>query len=46
MCKRPKPRTHEQIKYPLFAQALDPYEVNLLKFAQINGILFAHVYKA
>ena len=43
---RLKPRTHEQIKYLKFEQVLDVYEVNLSGFAQINGILFAHVYKA
>lgn len=38
--------THEQIKYPLYAQVLDPYEVILSRFPQINSTLFAHVYKA
>ena len=33
-------------KYHLFVQFLDPCEVNCLGFAQINGTLFAHVYKA
>ena len=28
----------------LFAQILDPYEVNLDEFAQIKDVLFAHVY--
>ena len=41
-----RPCTHEQIKYPLFEQFLDRYEVNLLGFAQINCALFAHVYAA
>ena len=41
-----RPCTHEQIKYPLFEQFLDHYEVNLLGFAQINCTLFAHVYAA
>ena len=41
-----KLRTHEQIKYTLFEQVLDAYEVNLSGFAQINNTLFAHVYKA
>ena len=40
-----KPRTHEQIKYPVFEQLLIPYEVNLSAFAQINGFLFAHAYR-
>ena len=39
-----KPCPHVQIKYPLFELLLDPYEVNLTGFAQINGTLFAHVY--
>ena len=41
-----KPCTHEQIKSPLFAQVLDPYEVNLWRFTQINDTLFANVYQA
>ena len=36
--------SHEQIKYRLFEQFFDPYEVNLPVFTQINGTLFAHVY--
>ena len=39
-------RLHEQIKPPLIAQILDPYEVTPDKFAQINVTLFAHVDKA
>ena len=46
MCRIFKPRTHGQIKYPLFAQVLDLYEVKLSKFAQVKGDLYAHVYKA
>ena len=38
-----RPRLHEQIKPPLIAQILDPYEVTLDEFAQINVVLFAHV---
>ena len=38
-----RPRLHEQIKPPLFAQILNPYEVNTDEFAQINHVLFAHV---
>ena len=32
-----KPCTHEQIKYRLFGQFLDPYEINLPRFELING---------
>ena len=38
-----RPLTHEQIKYPLFEQFLDRYEVNLLGFAQMNSTLFAQI---
>ena len=38
--------THEQIKNPLFAQVLDPNEVNLSGFAQVKGTLFSQVYEA
>ena len=41
-----RPHLHEQIKPPLIAQILDPYEVTLDKFAQIKYVLFAHVYAA
>ena len=34
----------EQIN--VFAQIYNPYEVTPIEFAQINDILFAHVYKA
>ena len=40
------PRTHGAIKSILFAQILDPYGVTRDEFAQINDVLFAHVYKA
>ena len=40
------PRTHGTNKSILSAQILDPYEVTLSKFAQIDDALFAHVYKA
>ena len=40
------PRTHGANKSILFAQILDPYEVISEGFAQINDVLFAHVYKA
>ena len=33
----------EQIKPPLIAQILDPYEVTLEEFAQIKVVIFAHV---
>ena len=36
-------RLHEQIKPPLIAQILDPYEVTQDEFAQIKRVLFAHV---
>ena len=38
-----KPRLHEQIKPPLIAQILDPYEVTPYEFALIKYVLFAHV---
>ena len=38
-----RPRLHEQIKPPLLAQIINPYEVTTDKFAQINHVLFAHV---
>ena len=38
-----RPRLHEQIKPPLIAQILDPYEVTPDEFAQIKYVLFAHV---
>ena len=38
-----RPRLHEQIKPPLFAQILNTYEVTPDKFAQIKYVLFAHV---
>ena len=38
-----RPRLHEQIKPPLIAQILDPYEVTPDEFAQIRHVLFAHV---
>ena len=38
-----RPRLHEQIKPPLIAQILDPYEVTLNEFAQIEVVFFAHV---
>ena len=38
-----RPRLHEQIRPPLIAQILDPYEVTPGEFAQINVVLFAHV---
>ena len=38
-----RPRLHEQIKSPLIAQILDPYEVTLDEFAQIKYALCAHV---
>ena len=41
-----KPRTHEQIKPPLLAQILGPYEVTPEEFEQRNVTLFAHVDKA
>ena len=41
-----KPRTHEQIKYPLYEPVLDSYEVNLSGLVQINVALLAHAYKA
>ena len=40
------PRTHGANKSNLFAQILNPYEVTLSEFAQINDGLFAHVYEA
>ena len=36
-------RLHEQIKPPLIAEILDPYEVTPDEFAQISYVLFAHV---
>ena len=39
-------RTHGANKLILSAQIIDPYEVTLREFAQINDDLFAHVYKA
>ena len=36
-----RPRLHEQIKPPLIAQILDPYEVTPDEFAQIKYVLFA-----
>ena len=36
-------RLHEQIKPPLIAQILHPYEVTPDEFAQIKHFLFAHV---
>ena len=41
-----KPRTHEQIRYSLFAQILADLLHSDPKIAQIKGNLFAHVYKA
>ena len=38
-----RPRLHEQIKPPLIAQILDPYEVTSVEFAQIKYVLFSHV---
>ena len=38
-----RPRLHEQIKPPLIAKILDPYEVTPDKFAQVTVVLFAHV---
>ena len=38
------PHTHGANKSNLFAQILVSYEVTLSKFAQINRVLFAHVY--
>ena len=38
-----RPRLHEQIKPPLIAQILGPYEVTPDEFAQIKVVLFAHV---
>ena len=38
-----RPRLHKQIKPPLIAQILDPYEVTPDEFAQIKHVLFAHV---
>ena len=38
-----RPRLHEQIKPPLIALILDPYEVTLDEYAQIKLVLFAHV---
>ena len=38
-----RPRLHEQIKPPLIAQILDPYEVTLDELSQIKVVLFAHV---
>ena len=38
-----RPRLHEQIKPPLIAQILDPYEVTPDEIAQIRYVLFAHV---
>ena len=38
-----RPRLHEQIKPPLIAQILDPYEVTPGEFGQIKVVLFAHV---
>ena len=35
-----------QIKPPLVAQILDPYEVTPDEFAQIKYVLFAHANKA
>ena len=43
-CTTFMPRTHEANKSNLFAQILD--ELTLSEFAQINDVLFAHVYKA
>ena len=37
-----RPRLHEQIKPPLIAQILDPYEATADEFAQIKHVLFAH----
>ena len=41
-----KPRLHEQIKPPLIAQIIDPYEVTPDEFAQIKLVLFDHVNEA
>ena len=41
--KRLRPRLHEQIKPPLIAQILDPYEVTPDEFAQIKHTLFAQI---
>ena len=38
-----RPRLHEQIKPPLIAQILDPYELTPDEFAQIKVVLLAHV---
>ena len=38
-----RPRLHKQIKPPLFAQVLNPYEVTPNEFAQIKYVLFARV---
>ena len=38
-----RPRLHDQIKPPLIAQILDPYEVTPDEFAQIKYVLFAPV---
>ena len=38
-----RPRLHEQIKPPLIAQIMDPYEVTPDEFAQIKLVLFADV---
>ena len=38
-----RPRLYEQIKPPLIAQILDPFEVTPDEFAQIMYVLFAHV---
>ena len=38
-----RPRLHEQVKPPLIAQILDPYEATPDEFEQIKHILFALV---
>ena len=38
-----RPHLQEQIKPPLIAQILDPYEVTPDEYAQIKYVLFAHV---
>ena len=38
-----RPRLHEQIKPPVIAQILDPYELTPDEFAQINVVLFAQI---
>ena len=42
----PSPRLHEQIKPPLIAQFLDPYEVTPEEFAPVKYVFFAHVNEA